>query len=137
MPSRPFARKPGDSGPILPSPGNPVEQYLRAINDNLSHILRELEERTQWGRVYTLALAVIGAAAPETPVFDPPLFWIQLINDGAAVVQYKVPYAEQGWINLNPTETVAFRFEKARIPNVGLRVLAAGATANVRILGTF
>ena len=142
-PARPFAAAEGWRRVSPPGddtgapPGDEEDAVANRMVELLEGILTELRECVQQGYVTTVTQWV-PSIVPIEILFDPPLFSISLINDGAGSVEYRIPNRGNAqWVQLNPTELVIFNFIKGMVPSVALRTVPAGVGANVRVIGTF
>ncbi len=123
---------PPPAGPQNPATGTIDLTRVEAI---LSAILADALESTQRGIAYPVTM-LIPDATPVPVVFDPPLFALSIINDGAGILQYRLPDKASGmWVDLRPTEVANFAFRKGVVASVAFRVL--GVPATVRAIGSY
>lgn len=137
LPSEDALDLPGGLFPGQEPPTKDVPVLLLRNNNLLRAILWRLARTVQRGYVYSVTLVVSDPIVPLEVSFDPPLFSITIVNDGAGNVQFRAPNrSEAVWTPLAPTEQFTANFIEGLIGSVGFRSVGAG-TPTIRVFGTF
>ncbi len=92
-------------------------------------ILQELRDHIQQGVAVSYTDLVV-SNVPIMRIFDPPMFSLQLTNNGPGTVQYRLPSGTAAnWIDIVATQVIVVNLAKAKISGVDYRVVAgAGGT---------
>ena len=160
--SRPFAAAPGWSyvTPDQPGAGTggipaDLQQAIMQSSPDTQVLATLLAQNNELlGQAVALLAALVQDAAERTPVgavlpwtqpvatldpvridFAPPLFILGVTNDGAGIVQYRIPNTSQNWIDLRPNEVQIITLPKGKIANIGLRV--QGVAGTIRMFGVY
>lgn len=107
---------------------------LTEVRDLLQALVQDARERTPEGAVLPWTQPVT-TLDPVRIEFTPPLFILGLTNDGAGIVQYKIPNRSQNWIDLRPNEVQVITLPKGKIADIGLRV--QGVAGTIRMFGVY
>lgn len=113
----------------------PSGDYNRDVIALLHRILTELEEQSEEGQV--VETAFVATTTMTNYVLPAACFTVQLINDGAVAVTFRVPFRgkAQNTGTINSGEDRTFSFKKGVIPEIGLQ--SASGTASVRVAGVY
>jgi len=130
---------PETTPPPPPPPGN-VEEALAAIVQAINSRFDELITLLRGWQEKGLTIPIqrtITSINPEEIAFPEAAFSLFIVNDGPAVLEYRVPNVPPYWQVLNPTENITVQCRAGVINSLGLRVPVAGTTAAIRGLAVF
>ncbi len=129
----PIASTPRSSGGNMDV--SAIVDAMDAQTKVLVSILAELRAQRQEGAVYPVTLTTRGQV-PVPITFNPPLFSISLTNNGPGKIQYRLPATgSTAWVDLEPSEVIAFNFSTGVIHSVSFRAL--GADGSIRAVGSY
>lgn len=115
----------------------PLEALRDANNTELLALIANMIQSEQELGILSVffdELLLANTEIPSQSEFDPPLYSVQLINDGAGAFSWQINNSGQRFrrVNFGEVDTLTFRLPK--IKKLYLRTLA-GATPTIRITG--
>jgi len=124
---------------VLPSDPIALAQWqVRLLADVRELLLRQVQVGIVTPLTVVLTSVSTNVQAQAPYYFEPALFSLSLVNDGAGDIQYQIPQGSRGiWVDLKSTEQIAFTFQEARVSAIGLRLKNPTGSATVRVVGFY